>query len=152
MQTQSGPNTGCFSGVLLLFGARKFVPKKLKFFFSQDKFYFLKAHAHYYTVLIYLATWRAAKLGIYTHFTFTILPWCSQSINSIVYVYSIKIPSWFLWFPDHSHDCTSTYYCHPKNFSVLPPAHVLQSSCSGVINQNVFDQSDCRILVVTLKV
>ena len=30
----------------------------------QDKFYSLKAHAHYFTVFIYLANWRAAKLGI----------------------------------------------------------------------------------------
>ena len=54
----------------------------------------LKAHAHYFTVFIYLETWRGAKLGIFTHFTFTNLPWCSQSMNSLIYVYSIQIPSW----------------------------------------------------------
>ena len=56
--------------------------------------YPLKAHAHYFTVFIYLETWRGAKLGIFTHFTFTNLPWCSQSMNSLIYVYSIQIPSW----------------------------------------------------------
>ena len=35
-------------------GATKSMPKE--FFFFQDKFYSLKAHAHYFTVLIYLAT------------------------------------------------------------------------------------------------
>ena len=57
--------------------------------------YPLKAHAHYFTVFIYLETWRGAKLGIFTHFTFTNLPWCSQSMNSLIYVYSMQIPSWW---------------------------------------------------------
>ena len=35
-----------------------------------------------------------SKLDIFTHFTFTNLPWCSQSMNSLIYVYSIQIPSW----------------------------------------------------------
>ena len=43
-----------------------------------------------YCFLIYLATWRAAKLGIFTHFTFTNLHQCSQSINSLIYVDSIS--------------------------------------------------------------
>ena len=46
-----------------------------------------KAHAHYFTVFICLATWRAAKLGICTHFTSTNLPQCSQSVTSLMYVY-----------------------------------------------------------------
>ena len=46
-----------------------------------------KAHAHYFTVLICLATWRAAKLGICTHFTSINLPHCSQSIKSLMYLY-----------------------------------------------------------------
>ena len=46
-----------------------------------------KAHAQYFTVLICLATWRAAKLGICTHFTSTNLPQCSQSVTSLMYVY-----------------------------------------------------------------
>ena len=90
--------------------------------FFQDKFYSLKVHAHYFTVLMYLATWRAPKLGIFTHFTFTNSPRCSQSINTLIYVYSMQIPSCFLWVPDHSLDRTSLYYCHPKNFTVLPTA------------------------------
>ena len=57
--------------------------------------YPLKAHAHYLTVFIYLETWRGAKIGIFTHFTFTNLPRCSQSMNSLIYVYSIQIPSWW---------------------------------------------------------
>ena len=56
--------------------------KKLKNMFFQDKFCSLKAHAHYFTVLIYLATWRAAKLRIFTHFTSINFLQCSQSINS----------------------------------------------------------------------
>ena len=40
----------------------------------QDKFHSLKAHAHYFTVLIYLATSGAAKLGIFTHFRSIKLP------------------------------------------------------------------------------
>ena len=57
--------------------------------------YPLKAHEHYFTVLIYLETWRGAKTGVFTHFTFTNLPWCSQIMNSLIYVYSILIPSWW---------------------------------------------------------
>ena len=66
-------------------GARKSMPKKIIFF--QDKFYSLKAHAHYFTVLIYLATWRVVKLGIFSHFTSTNLSRCSQSNNLLMYVY-----------------------------------------------------------------
>ena len=69
--------------------------KNLKTIFFQNKFYSLKAHAHYFFVLIYLSTWRTAKLGVFTHFTITNLPQCSQSINSLIYVYSIQIPSCF---------------------------------------------------------
>ena len=98
-----------------LLGARKSAPKILKNnFFFQDRFYPSKAHAHYFTVLIYLTTWRAAKLGIFTHFMFTNLSRCSQSINSLIYVYSMQIPSYFLWVLDHSRDRTSLYYRRPK--------------------------------------
>ena len=86
---------------------------KIKTFYFKDKFYSLKAHVHYFTVFIYLPTSRTAKLGIVTHFTFTNLPWCSQSINSLIYVHYIQIPSCFLWVFDDSHDCTSSYYCQP---------------------------------------
>ena len=90
----SRPKYSCFSRWWPLLGAKKSVPKKLKKqFFSKVKFYSLKAHAHYFTVVIYLATGRAAKLGIFTHFTFTNL---SQNINSLIYVYCIQIPRCFL--------------------------------------------------------
>ena len=89
----SGLNTGCFSHRWPILGARKSAPKKWKNnFFFQDKG---------------SATWRAAKLGIFTHFTLTNLPRCNPSINSLIYVYSIQIPSCFLWRLDHSHDRTS---------------------------------------------
>ena len=95
-------------------------PKIKKNFFFQDKFYSSKAHAQYFTVLIYLATWRAAILGIFTHFTSINLPQCTQSINSPMYVY-LQIFSCFLWVLDHSRDRTSSYYCRRKKMSVLPP-------------------------------
>ena len=38
------------------FGREKIVAQKIKKQFFQDKFYSLKAHAHYFTVFIYLAT------------------------------------------------------------------------------------------------
>ena len=63
--------------------------KILKTTLFQDKLYSLKALAHYFTVLIHLATWRAAKLDIFTHFTSTNLPWCS--LNSLTYAQSIYI-------------------------------------------------------------
>ena len=87
-----GPNTSWWP----LLGATKLAPKKLKTTFFQYIWYSLKAHAHYFTVFIYLKTWRGTKLGIFTHFTFTNVPWCSQSMNSLIYVYSIQIPSWSL--------------------------------------------------------
>ena len=35
----------------------------------------------YFTALIYLANFRADKLGIFIHFTFINLPLCSKTIN-----------------------------------------------------------------------
>ena len=95
-------------------------PKSQKIFFFQDKFYSLKAQAHYFTVLIYSANSRAAKLGIFTHFSFTNSPRCSQSINSLIYVFSMHIPSCFLRVLDQSRDRTSSYYRCPKKISLLP--------------------------------
>ena len=46
-----------------------------------------KAHAHYFTVLIYLASWRLVGLGSFSHITSTNLSWCSQSNKSLMYVY-----------------------------------------------------------------
>ena len=81
------PNTGCFSRRWPPLAATKSAPKKLKnIFFVQDKLCSLKAHVHYFTLLNYLATWRA-NLGVFTHFTSINLPQCRQSINSLMYVY-----------------------------------------------------------------
>ena len=91
------------------------MPKKLKSNFFQYILYSLKAHAHYFTVFIYLETWRGAKLGIFTHFTFTNLPWCSQSMNSLMYT---------IYRSTADHRCdhhTSSYHRLPKKSSVLPP-------------------------------
>ena len=49
--------------------------------------YSLKAHRHYFFVFICLETWRGAKLCIFSHFTFKNLPWCSQSMNPMIYIY-----------------------------------------------------------------
>ena len=86
--------------------------QKIKTQFFQDKFYSLNT---------YLASLRAAKLDTFTHFIFSNLPLCSQSINSLIYVYSLQIPNCFLWVLDHSRDRTSLYYRRRKNFSALPP-------------------------------
>ena len=61
--------------------------KNLKTFFFQDKFYSLEVYAHYFIVLKYLTTWRAAKLGICALFTSINVLQCSQSINPLMYVY-----------------------------------------------------------------
>ena len=56
-------------------------------------------------------------------YSFTDLPQCRQSIDSLIYVYSIQILSCFLWVLDHYCDRTSLYCRHPKKNSVLPPAY-----------------------------
>ena len=96
-------------------------PKKLKKLFFKDKFYSLKVDGHYFTVFIYLTTWSGAKLGIFTNFTFTNLPSCCLSMNSLIYVYFIQISSCFFWVLNHSCDHTSSYHHRPKKFSVLSP-------------------------------
>ena len=85
----TGPKTGCFHTLVTTFGHDTIGTQKLKkqFFSKISYIYSLKAHAHYFTVLIYLATWRAGKLGISTHLTSINLPWYSQSINSLMYVH-----------------------------------------------------------------
>ena len=95
-------------------------PINKKTFSFQDRFCFLKARAHYFTVLIYFANWRTIKLGIFAHFIFTNSPRCSQRINSPIYVYSTQIASCFLWVLDHSHDSTSSYYYRPKKCLYYP--------------------------------
>ena len=60
----TSPKAGCFSCRWLLLVTRKLACKKLQnfkkliIFFSQDTLYSLKAHAHYFTAVIHLATWR----------------------------------------------------------------------------------------------
>ena len=77
------------------FGCKEIGAQKIKkAIFFQYMLYSLKAHAHCFTVFINLETWRGAKIGIFTHFIFTNLPWCIQSMNSLIYVYSLQIPSW----------------------------------------------------------
>ena len=72
------------------FGSNKIGTRKIKkLFFFQKSFYSLKAHAYYFTVLIYLTTWylttwNADKVAIFTHFTSINLPW--YSLNSLMYV------------------------------------------------------------------
>ena len=83
----SGPNKGCFSCWWPLLDATKSAPKKFKNIFFQDKFYSLEVYAHYFIVLKYLTTWRAAKLGICALFTSINVLQCSQSINPLMYVY-----------------------------------------------------------------
>ena len=107
---QTGPNTGCFSRRWPLLSARKSTHKQNNIFF-QDKFYLLMAQAHYFTVLI---AWRAAKLGIFTHFTFKNLPQCSLSVN-LLYVC-------FLSVLDHSRDDTSSTNAAQKKFLYYPLA------------------------------
>ena len=69
--------------------------------------YPLKAHAHLLTVFVYLETWRGAKVGIFTDFTFTWTHW---------YMYTLyRSPA------DDKGDHTSSYYRSSKKVSVLPP-------------------------------
>ena len=119
----SSPNRGCFPRQWLLLCARKSAPKKFKNNFFPRKVVFFNGSCriyNYFTVLIYLATWKAAKLHIFIHFTFTNLAQCSQSINWLIYVYSIQIPSCFLWALYQSRDRTSSHYRHPKKFLYYP--------------------------------
>ena len=102
---------------VIAFGRKKISTQKIKKqLFFQDMFYPLKTHAHYFTLLIYLATWGAAKLGIFTHFMFTNLPRRSQSISSLLH----RFPAAFLAL-DHSRDRTSLHYRRPNKNFVLSP-------------------------------
>ena len=58
-------------------------------------FYSLKAHAHYFTVFIYLETWRGAKLGFFFSFYLRKLTQMQSKYEiTNIYIYSIQIPSW----------------------------------------------------------
>ena len=109
------------------FGCDKIGTQKIKKnFFFQDKFY-SKAHPGYFTVLIYLATWRAAELDIFTHFRFVNLPQYRQSINSFMYVYYTDPQLFFFFFFMITLICTTDT---PKNLSVLSLVYNL-ATCSN---------------------
>ena len=115
----AGPlSTGCFSHQRLLLCARKLVPKKSKNSFFPSFFVFFKGSC---TLLYWFYILSNFKSWYFIYCTFTHLPWYNRSMNSLIYViYSIQIPSCILWVFDHNHDHTSSYYHHPKKFSVLP--------------------------------
>ena len=114
----AAPNAGFFSRRWPLFGPEKDGGQKIKKqFFLQGKFYSLTAQAHYFTVLIYLATWRAAKLGFFTHFTFTNLPRCSKSMTLLIYVYTIQIPS--CWIGQKVHHNTIKNFSKANNIKMI---------------------------------
>ena len=62
-------------------------PKKLKKHFFHDMFHSWKAHAHCFTVLIYLATWITGKLGIFTHYTSISLPQTKHQLTNVYILY-----------------------------------------------------------------
>ena len=114
---------------VIAFGRKKISTQKIKKqLFFQDMFYPLKTHAHYFTLLIYLATWGAAKLGIFTHFMFTNLPRRSQSISSLLH----RFPAAFLAL-DHSRDRTSLHYRRPNKNFVLPLKWQIEQQCKNCI-------------------
>ena len=123
------------------FGREKIGSQKIfKKTFFQDTFYSLRSHTHSFTVLIYSATWRAAKLGIITHFRFENLPRCTQSLNSLIYVYSIHIPSCLLWVLDQSW----------SHFFVLPPRPLPRKKISVLPSDTIWTFWPHRNILVIL--
>ena len=60
-------------------------------------------------------TWQLAELlVVFTHFMFTNLPQCNQSINSLIYVYSPQIPSCF-------YECLITFVITVLRTTAAPP-------------------------------
>ena len=139
----SGPNTGCFSPRRALLGARTLAPKKT--FFFQDKLYSLKSHAYYFNVFRYLATWRADKLGIFTHFTFTNLPRCSQNMNLLILTHKTLYRS-----PAVFNDSLITVVITllragtAQNISAIPPDPNLPPPLLGG-RENIFNTNCFRI-------
>ena len=129
-------NKGCFSRRRPLLGVRKSAPKKLRTIFFQDKFYSLTDQAYYFTILIYLSTWRVVKLGIFSHFTSTNLSRCSQSNKLLMYVYYAYSQLLFMsaWSQkcSHSRDGLLRNTAAQKKISVLPPDQFLLDSCYDV--------------------
>ena len=85
-------------------------PKNLKKNFSPNE---VKDHAHYFTVLTYLAPSRATKLGIFIHFTIINLPWCSQMYTP----YRFQLLFMSAWSQSWTHFLVLP---PPKKYSVLP--------------------------------
>ena len=98
-----------FIKIVWLF-VRKCLAKKVGFSLRHSFFKFISG-----ILIVYMITWYFYLFYVQK------LTWCSQSMNSLIYVCSIKIFSCFLWVLYHSSDHTSSDYCHPKKFSVLPP-------------------------------
>ena len=88
------PNTCCFSSWRSLLGARNRCPKNEKSIFFPIYIIFFKVSCTLLHCFYILRNLRSSKLGIITHFIFTNLPRYSQSMNSLIYVYCIQIPSW----------------------------------------------------------
>ena len=64
-------------------------------------------------------TWQLAEmLVVFTHFMFTNLPQCNQSINSLIYVYSSQIPSCF-------YECLITFRITVLRTTAAPPPKFL---------------------------
>ena len=62
-------------------------------------------------------TWYFCSFYVQTY------PQCSQSINSLIDIYSVHIPSCFLWVPDHSQ-------WHAQCFCTHIPGHVMWNQLS----------------------
>ena len=113
--------------------------------FFQDKFYSLKSHAYYFNVFRYLATWRADKLGIFTHFTFTKLPRCSQNTNLLILTHKTLYRS-----PAAFNDSLITLVITllpastAQNISALPPDPNLPPPLLGG-GENIFKTNCFRI-------
>ena len=105
-------------------------------------------HSHCFTVLIYLATWRAAKLGIFSHFMFANLPWCSQSMNSLIYILYTDPQLLFMsaWSQSWSHFILVL----PKKISVLPPDNISKVQNMFKVN-NRSTKHDSGVFIVTFE-
>ena len=125
--------TGCFWRRWLLFGLTKSAPKKLKSSFFLRQGLFFKGSSTYFTVLIYVATRRDAK-RIFTHFTSINLPWCSQSITSLMYVYYTD--------PHFFYECLITVVIALLHTSaLLPPAKKKKKICIAGDDQRCISAS-----------
>ena len=104
-------------------------PKNLKTIFFQDRYYSFKAHAYYFTVLIYFATSRTAKLVIFIHFASINWPRCRQSINSLMYVYYTD--------PHVSYERLVLAVIALLHTTVAPPSKKNPKLCASKINETI---------------